>query len=273
MDSEKDFLSNYKLGDYERPSVTADVAVFTVSDDDISDRRCYPENKLRLLLIKRGGHPFKDMWALPGGFFQKGETIEECAVRELYEETKVMHVSVMPLGVFSAPDRDPRGWIISNAYVSIIGDEAVKQVGSDDASDAQWFSVGFRCDGNGEYHLSLTHDDIELKAVLSEKKSVFGRTEFSIVDSGDIAFDHAAMICTALSALRTKAVEHDAILDFLPERFTLAALRRVQEAVMSISVMPANLSRMASRYVEETDEYVKGEESCSAKLYKRKNNT
>lgn len=273
MESEKEFLKNYNAKEYERPSVTADVAVFMVSSEDSSDYIRDPENKLRLLLIKRRGHPFRDMWALPGGFFQKGETIDECALRELYEETKVAPVSIMPVGVFSAPNRDPRGWIVSNAYVSVISEENVKQSGSDDASDAQWFSVSFRCDGNGEYHLVLNHDDIELRAVLSEKKSGFGRTEFEIIDRGSLAFDHAAIIGTALSALRTEADNYDTILDFLPEKFTLAAFHKVQETIMNVSVMPANLRRMISRYAEETDECKRGEGQRSEKLYKRKNNT
>ena len=143
MDSEKEFLANYNLSDYERPSVTADVCAFMIRSEDKTDYRRNPESKLQLLLIKRGGHPYKDMWALPGGFLQKDETIEECALREIKEETNVLPVSIMPVGIFSKPERDPRGWIISSAYVSIISEEAVKQVGMDDASDAQWFSVSF----------------------------------------------------------------------------------------------------------------------------------
>lgn len=272
MDSEKEFLQNYDLSDYERPSVTADVAAFMVSSGDKTDYRRNPENKLQILLIKRGGHPFKDMWALPGGFLQKGETVEECAMREIYEETDVMPVSIMPVGVFSAPDRDPRGWIISNAYVSIISEESVRQVGKDDASDAQWFSVSFERDGD-IYHLTLTYGDTELKAVLAEEKSHFGRTEFRIVDSGRLAFDHASIIAEALSALRSEAKNYDTILDFLPEKFTLTAFQKVQETIMNVSVLPANFRRMVSSYVEETDEYVRGEGHRPAKLYRRKNNS
>ncbi len=273
MESEKEFLKNYNIKKYECPSVTADVAAFMVSSEGKTSYRRNPENKLKLLLIKRGGHPFKDKWALPGGFLQKGETIEECALREIHEETNVMPVSIMPVGVYSAPDRDPRGWIISNAYVSIISEEAVKQVGMDDASDAQWFSVSFEQDEDGEYHLTLTYEDVELKAVLAEKKSKFGRTEFSIIDNGDFAFDHAAMIAASLSALRAEAKNYDTILDFLPEKFTLTAFQKVQETIMNVSVMPANFRRMVSGYVEETDEYVRGEGHRPAKLYRRKNNT
>ena len=181
-----------------------------------------------------------------------------------------MPVSIMPVGVYSAPDRDPRGWIISNAYVSIISEESVKQVGMDDASDAQWFSVSFEQDEAGEFHLTLTYEDIELKAVLAEKKSKFGRTEFSIIDNGDFAFDHAAIIAEALTTLRNAAQDYDTVFDFLPEKFTLTSFQKVQETIMNVSFLPANFRRMVSPYVEETDEYVRGEGHRPAKLYKRK---
>lgn len=270
MESEKEFLADYKLSDYERPSVTADVAAFMIGSEDRVSYRKNPENKLQLLLIKRGGHPFKDMWALPGGFLQKGETVEECALREIQEETQVLPSSIMPVGVFSKPDRDPRGWIISNAYASIICEESVKQAASDDASDAQWFSVSFYRGEGGEYHLDLSYEDTELRAVLTEERSGFGRTEFRIIESGGLAFDHAAIIAAALTVLRNEAKNYDTIFNFLPEKFTLTSLQKVQETIMNVSVLPANFRRMVSGYVEETDEYVRGEGHRPAKLYKRK---
>jgi ADP-ribose pyrophosphatase YjhB (NUDIX family) len=270
MDSEKAFLSEYNINDYERPSLTTDVAAFMISTEEKQNERKGPDNKLRLLLIKRGGHPFKDMWALPGGFLKKDETIEECALRETFEETNVMPTALMPVGAFSKPGRDPRGWIISNAFVSIITEESVKQVGMDDASDAQWFSVSFDRDDDGVYHLSLEYEDVLLKAVLAEEKTSFGRGEFRIIDNGGLAFDHAAIISRALTVLRNEAKNYDTIFDFLPEKFTLTALQRVQETIMNVSVLPGNFRRMVSSYVEETDEYVKGERHRPAKLFRRK---
>ncbi|MBR6102339.1 MAG: NUDIX hydrolase [Ruminococcus sp.] len=270
MDSEKEFLAGYDLEKYERPSVTADVAAFMVSSEDRTSYRRNPENKLLLLLIKRGGHPFKGMWALPGGFLQKGETIEECALREIKEETNVLPNALKPVGVFSEPERDPRGWIISNAYVSVISEESVEQVGSDDASDAQWFSVSFKQNGSGEYELALTYGDVELRALLTEEKSGFGVTRFRIRDSGGLAFDHAAIIAAALSSLRTDARNFETIFDFLPEKFTLTEFQKVQETIMNVSVLPGNFRRMVSGYVEETEEFVRGDGHRPARLYRRK---
>ncbi|MBR3267241.1 MAG: NUDIX hydrolase [Oscillospiraceae bacterium] len=272
METEKEFLSKYRMEDYERPSVTADVAAFMIRPEDKTSYRKNPENKLLLLLIRRGAHPFRDMWALPGGFLQKGETVEECALREIQEETEVRPVSILPVGVFSKPNRDPRGWIISHAYASVISEESVKQAGRDDAADAQWFAVSFTCSDDGCYHLTLTYAEIRLEAVLAAEKTCFGRTSFRILESGGIAFDHAAIIAAALSALREEAKNYEAIFDFLPETFTLTALQKVQETIMNVSVLPANFRRMVSGYVEETDEYVRGEGHRPAKLYRRKRN-
>lgn len=270
MDSEKEFLTGYSLEDYERPSVTADVAAFKITTEESESYRKNPENKLQLLLIRRGGHPYKGMWALPGGFLQKGETVEQCALREIFEETNVQPVSIMSVGVFSEPERDPRGWIISSAYVSVICDESVKQIGMDDADDAQWFSVSFFAGDDGNYRLTLTHEETVLNAVLNAEHSSFGRTSFRILESGGLAFDHAAIIAAALSALRTEAKNYDTVFDFLPEKFTLTTLQKVQETILDVTVLPANFRRMVSGYVEETDEYVRGEGHRPARLYRRK---
>ena len=127
MISEKEFLEQYDPGKYPRPSVTADVAAFMVRSSESGDYKKDSEQRLTLLLVRRGGHPFKDCWALPGGFLQPGETVESCAVREIREETNVAPVSLMPVGVFSEPGRDPRGWIISNCYACVISEDSVRQ--------------------------------------------------------------------------------------------------------------------------------------------------
>lgn len=269
MQSEKEFLEGYDLSRYERPSVTADVAAFMIRSQEKESYRKDPENKLSLLLIKRGGHPFKDMWALPGGFLQKGETIEGCALREIEEETQVKPVSLMPIGVFSEPGRDPRGWIISNAFATIISEEAIRQVGGDDAADAQWFALSLEPNADESCLLTLTHDDTVLRAVLHEKKTRFGMTSFEIVDSGSLAFDHARIIASALSALRHAAENYEMIFDFLPEEFTLSALQKVQETVMNVSLLPANFRRMVSSYVVETEHYQRGNGHRPARLYRR----
>ena len=270
MQTEKEFLSQYSISQYERPSLTADIAAFMVRSEENDNYKRNSETKLSILLINRGGHPFKGFWALPGGFLQPSETVEECALREITEEANVTPVSLMPVGVFSEPGRDPRGWIISNAFASIISEASVKQRGGDDASDAQWFDVRFEQGKDGNYYLDLCYDNIKLSAVLTAEETRFGRTKYKIKDSGNLAFDHAKIIATALTALRNGAKNFETIFDFLPGKFTLTSLQKVQETIMNMSILPANFRRKISDYVVETDEYTQGAGHRPAKLYMRK---
>ena len=268
--TESEYLSQYDITKYPRPSVTADIVAFMIRSEENENYKMDSANKLAILLVKRGSHPFLDCWALPGGFLKPDETIEECAYREVTDEASVTPVSLMPVGVFSEPGRDPRGWIISHAFASIISEESVRQVGGDDASDAQWFDISFDRQEDGTSLLTLSYEGTELKATLSEEETRFGRTQFRIEDSGGLAFDHARIIATALTALREGARNYDTLFDFLPERFTLTALQRVQETIMNIQILPANFRRKVSEYVVETDEYTQGAGHRPAKLYRRK---
>ena len=270
MQEEQEYLKSYSLDKYPRPSVTADIVIFKIRYQKADNFRKDPKNSLSLLLIRRGAHPFMDHWALPGGFLAPDETIEECALREVEEETSVVPASLMSIGLFSEPGRDPRGWIISNAFVSVIGSAEETQRSGDDAADARWFDVSFEQAENGDYTLELTRDEIRLKAVLREEKSRFGISSYRIVDSGTLAFDHAAIIARALSALRNSARDFDMIFDFLPEKFTLTELQNTQETVMNISVLSANFRRKIAGLVEETGEYTEGAGHRPAKLYTRK---
>eukprot|EP00999_Lentomonas_sp_LEN2_P000258 NODE_1253_length_934_cov_28.879802_g1207_i0.p1 GENE.NODE_1253_length_934_cov_28.879802_g1207_i0~~NODE_1253_length_934_cov_28.879802_g1207_i0.p1 ORF type:complete len:180 (+),score=4.72 NODE_1253_length_934_cov_28.879802_g1207_i0:256-795(+) len=114
---------------FPQPSLTVDLVLF----------RWY-RSKVEILLIKRKQAPFKDCWALPGGFVAKGETAEEAAYRELQEETSLVASSLVPLTLFDEPGRDPRGWTISMAYWSIVKSKNNVKAGTD-AKEAQWFSI------------------------------------------------------------------------------------------------------------------------------------
>jgi 8-oxo-dGTP diphosphatase len=101
-------------------------------DSFVRDRRG------RLLLVRRGRPPFRGMWALPGGFCEWKETTEECCARETLEETGVTVKVGKLLGVYSAPDRDPRGHTVTVLYAAKpLRGEAE---GSDDAAEARWFT-------------------------------------------------------------------------------------------------------------------------------------
>ena len=111
-EEEKQFLEQYDITRFQQPSVTVDIAVFAVmarqEEQQDRDYRKDPPLELSLLLIRRGSYPYKDYWALPGGFARPGESLEQCADRELREETSVENAYLRPFGTFSDSGRDPR---------------------------------------------------------------------------------------------------------------------------------------------------------------------
>lgn len=113
---------------YPHPAVTADCIIFGMDG-----------NAVRILLIKRGAEPFKGKWAFPGGFMNIDETAEECALRELKEETGLENVEIEQLHTYTAVKRDPRERVITVACTGIVKLTEVK--GGDDASLAQWFPI------------------------------------------------------------------------------------------------------------------------------------
>ena len=131
---------------YPRPSVTADCIVMT--------REPAPQ----VLLIQRGHEPFKGCWAFPGGFMNMDETTEQCAIRELEEETGLKVNNLHQVGAYSKVDRDPRCRTITVAYLTII-DAPVNVIGQDDAAKAQWFPI------SKLPALAFDHDEIMKDAI------------------------------------------------------------------------------------------------------------
>ncbi|NWJ98070.1 MAG: NUDIX hydrolase [Chloroflexi bacterium] len=181
---EREFLAKYDASRYERPSVTTDVVIFTIQEQD-----------LQVLLVQRGDHPYKNMWAIPGGFVNIQESLEAGARRELEEETGVQDVYMEQLYTFGEPSRDPRTRVITVAYFALVEARQVRTLrAGSDARAAGWFSV---------YRLP------------------------------PLAFDHANILDYALTRLRYKLEYTNVAFQLLPELFTLTELQRVYEIVFN----------------------------------------
>ena len=133
---------------YPRPAVTADCIVIT--------KEAEPK------VIERGDEPFKGCWAFPGGFMDMDETTEQCAIRELEEETGLKVSKVYQIGAYSKVDRDPRGRTITVAYIAIV-DGPLAVSGQDDAAKAEWFSL------SALPQLAFDHYDIMQDAIRKYK--------------------------------------------------------------------------------------------------------
>lgn len=127
--------------EYFRPALTADVVVFG-----------FDGSRLKVLLVQRKIDPYRGSWALPGGFLHEDETLEECALRELREETSFIPDFLDQFHVYSAVHRDPRGRVVTAAFFGLMPISAVK--GGTDAADARWFDL------DEVPHLAFDHGEI-----------------------------------------------------------------------------------------------------------------
>lgn len=172
--------------------VTVDTVIFTIQD-----------GQLGVLLVRRGIPPFEGAWAIPGGFVLSGESVEQAARRELQEETGVRDVYLEQLYTFGAPDRDPRGRVVTVAYYALISPDQTTAAGSD-AAEARWWPM----------------------QALPE-----------------LAFDHAEILSCALERLRNKLEYTTVGFQLLPRSFTLTELQQAYETILGRRLDKRNFRR------------------------------
>lgn len=169
---EQEFINNYDMSKYDRPSLTADVIVFRGES---------------VLMVRRKNHPSKHKLAFPGGFVENGESAERAAVRELKEETGLDVTRLKQLCFVSTPHRDPRGWITTVVFTATSEGEPFA---ADDALEAAFFSV------------KLCGDTLYVGDVASKLNLVYdlnGDVDINNSTCDDnLAFDHAKILAFAL---------------------------------------------------------------------------
>ncbi len=179
--------------EYPRPAVTADCVIFG-----------FDEGELKLLLIERGIEPFEGKWAFPGGFIRMDETADDCARRELFEETGIEKVYIEQLYTFSDIDRDPRGKVITVAYYALVKLSEYKILAGDDAKSAKWFPLS---------HIP------------------------------PLAFDHDQILKVAINRLRGKIRYQPIGFELLPEKFTMPELQNLYEKILEKSLDRRNFRK------------------------------
>lgn len=188
----------YSASSYRTPDgAPTDIVIFTITAQDReSGKKSLPLRELQLLLIERKIWPFQGEWALPGGFTQETETVAECAQRELKEETGISDVRIEYFNVYSAPGRDPRGWMISHAFLALVKEDLLR-----------------------ERKASIDAADVRLLPV-SEAMNM------------KLAFDHHDIIRDALDKIREKMLTTTIAKEFLPQEFTIGELYQVIQTVV-----------------------------------------
>lgn len=206
MSKDESIINGLYCYRYPRPAVTCDCVIFG-----------FDGNELKILLIERKLEPFKGYWALPGGFMRMDETIEQCAARELKEETNVENVYLEQFEVFSSTDRDPRGRVVTVAFIALVRPSDYRVIGGDDAERAAWFN------SNMLPPVAFDHQEI---------------------------IDKAKVRLTEILRLRPVAFQ------LLDEIFSVDDLRKVYEAVNKTQYDRRNFQRklMQSNIVEELNE-------------------
>lgn len=207
----EEFLREYDPYKYETPSCTTDAVIFACPgkpDESLQG--------LKVLLIRRSNHPSIGLWALPGGFIDLRENLEDTAMRELEEETGVKGVVMEQIATYGDYDRDPRARVITTAYMALVDEKDVSVKAGDDAADAVWCGVSLEClqsvqkEGRvwNTYSLKIENEERELKTeALVEEEAGLGLIQdvkFKVLQPGLIAVDHAAIIVQALTLLKKR---------------------------------------------------------------------
>ncbi len=205
---------------YPRPALTVDCVVFG-----------FDGGGLAVLLIRRAIEPFVGSWALPGGFVNIAEDLDQAARRELLEETHLQDVFLEQLRTFGRPDRDPRGRVVSVAYYALVRPDQHPATGDSDAAEAAWHAV----------------DTLP-----------------------PLAFDHAEILQTALDRLRGKIRYEPIGFELLPTRFTLGELQALYEAILGRSIDKRNFRKklLAYDFIVPTNESTRGRAHRPARLFR-----
>lgn len=194
--------------EYPRPSLTADNVIVTLGEG----------RGLRVLFVQRAHDPFKGQWALPGGFVDPNETVGQAAERELKEETALSGVRLEELACFSAPCRDPRGWVVSVAHLALVTrDRMALVLAGDDAASTAWLDVTVLPGGG----FRIQHDGQPVEK---------------------LAFDHHAILETAVKRLRDRVGE--LAFELLPPAFELSEARAAFEAILGEDLDPLVFDRV-----------------------------
>ena len=210
----EEFLKEYDPYQYKNPCATTDMVLFSYAGEKPDT------DALKVLLVCRKNHPSIGYWALPGGFVELYENLEDTARRELEEETGVKGLPVEQFACYGDYQRDPRARVITTAYFSLVNEKEVRVKAGDDAADAAWFTVKLKKGESKDittdaavirredFSLELENEDrgLKIRAVIckEERQGLVRERKYKVKEGGMVAVDHAAIITQALEVVRQR---------------------------------------------------------------------
>lgn len=267
--TEKEFLKDYNKNDYDLLSITTDILIFSVSNEEEENYRKTDKKKMSILMVKREDYPFKDKWCLPGGFIQIDEDLDDAPKRILKNETNIDNIYLEQLYTFGSVDRDPRMRIVSTSYMALIDKNRLDNKLKNNAS---WFDITLFHEKNNQVDIVLdngtTTISFKIKKVLREKTT--DRYSYEIVENENIAFDHPKVILAGLERLRNKVEYTDIVFNMMPELFTLGELQQVYEVILNKKLLDPAFRRIIAKKTEKTDILKKGEGHRPSYLFRYK---
>lgn len=270
--SEEEFLKNYDVTKFKQLSLTTDILILSVSEEDTGNYRKKNKQKMSVLLVKRKDYPYKDMWCLPGGFINPDtETLEECAKRILKDETNLSKIYLEQLYTFDSINRDPRCRVISSSYIALVDKNRLEGKLNPNAS---WFDVIMYDETNSSINVSLNNGSttINFKIKKTLREQTTDRYSFSIKENDSIAFDHPLVIVSGIERIRNKLNYTDVVFNMLPEYFTLGRLQEVYEVILGKKLLDPAFRRMIKEKVEKTDKMEIGKGHRPSVLFRYKKN-
>lgn len=266
--SEEEFLKNYNKNDFDLLSVTTDILVLSISNEENENYRKTTKKHMSVLLVKRDNYPFKDKWCLPGGFVGIDEDLDDSPKRILKKETNLENIYLEQLYTFGSIKRDPRMRVLSTSYMALVDKNLLN---NNLAPNASWFNIKYFDDNDSVLVLLDNGNEqlkFKLKKVLREKTS--DSYSYIIEENNDVAFDHALIIYTGIERLKNKISYTDIAFNLMPEYFTLGDLQQVYEVILNKELLDPAFRRIIANKVVKTDKVKKGEGHRPSVLFKYK---
>ena len=267
--SEEEFLKDYDVTMFDQLSMTADILLISVSDQEQNNYRKNSKKMMSILLVKRDDYPYKDKWCLPGGFLNpKKETLEECARRVLKTETNLSNIYLEQLYTYDGLNRDPRTRVVSTSYIALVDKNSLTDMINPKAC---WFDITLIEEKDNIVNITLDNNiellHLSIKKTLREKTT--DRYSFKSLNNV-LAFDHDLIVLAGLERLKNKVNYTDIVFNMMPEYFTLGELQQVYEVILNKKLLDPAFRRIIKDKVVKTNKMKTGEGHRPSVLFRYK---